>query len=67
MKDCCQREAEQHLRKHRDVANCDHCGMLLIAYGNERDFQNTCDELRRHRVDFETWTLGKLKVIAKTR
>ncbi|MGH9332825.1 MAG: hypothetical protein ACRD21_03640 [Vicinamibacteria bacterium] len=55
------------MRKHRDVATCDVCGSLLLAYENDRDFDNTLQELTRHGVVFETEALGKLKVVSKAR
>lgn len=69
MKDCCLREARKSLKRHRDVATCDRCGALLLAYGNARDFDATLEELGRHGVSSETAELGngKLKVIAKAR
>ena len=29
---------KRYIKKHRDVATCDACGDLLLAYGNDRDF-----------------------------
>lgn len=66
MKDCCLREAKLHLRKHRDVATCDECGSLVIAYGNDVDFKNTVRELERLGLDYETQKLGSLFIIAKS-
>lgn len=65
MKPCCRDEARRNLEAHRDVARCDGCGRLLLAYGNEKDFESTREELERHQVAFETEVLGKLKIIAK--
>ena len=67
MKDCCREESTKSLRRHRDVATCDDCGALLLAYGNDRDFQRTVEELDRHGVDYQTRTLGKLKIVAKAK
>lgn len=67
MKDCCLTEARKSLKRHRDVATCDSCGALLLAYGNDRDFDATLEELGRHGVSSETAEVGKLKVIAKAR
>ena len=67
MRSCCLEEARRTLRKHRDVATCDGCGRLLLAYDNDRDHQSTIDELTRHRVPFETGSTGELKVVAKDR
>jgi hypothetical protein len=67
MKSCCLDEAKKSLKKHRDVATCDECGRLLLAYGNLRDFEATVEELQRHGVELETEELGRLKVVAKPR
>ena len=67
MKDCCREEASLSLRRHRDVATCDDCGALLLAYGNDTDFQRTVEELDKHGVDYQTRTLGKLKIVAKAK
>ena len=65
LKACCRKEAEKSLRRHRDVATCDSCGALLLAYGNDIDYRRTMEELDNHDVDYETGAHGKLKVIAK--
>lgn len=65
MKACCRDECSRSLKRHRDVATCDECGALLLAYGNDTDFQRAVDELRKHGVELETETLGKLNVVAK--
>ena len=65
MKDCCRREIERHLKQHRDVARCDDCGSLLLAYGNEQDFQATCDELGHHDASYETLVTETLWVVVK--
>lgn len=67
MKDCCLAEARKSLKRHRDIATCDACGALLLAYGNARDFEATLAELARHEVRSETAEIGKLKVVAKAR
>lgn len=67
MKDCCREECTKSLRRHRDVATCDDCGALLLAYGDDTDFERTVEELDKHGVDYETETLGKLKVVAKAK
>jgi len=67
MKACCLEESERSLKRHRDVATCDGCGALLLAYGNDTDFDRTVDELQKHGVEYETETLGQLKVVAKTK
>jgi hypothetical protein len=67
LRDCCQREADQNLKRHRAVAVCDGCGQLLLAYGNETDFDRTVEELSELGVDFQTGSRGKLLVISKER
>jgi hypothetical protein len=67
MRACCLKEAERSLERHRDVATCDECGSLLIAYGNDRDYENTIEELSRRGVAFETASLRNLKIVAKPR
>ena len=67
MKDCCRAECTKSLRRHRDVATCDGCGALLLAYGNDTDFTRTVEELDKHGVDYETETLGKLQIVAKAK
>ena len=65
MNDCCLKEAKLHLDKHRDVATCDDCGALLLAYGNDRDFRSTVAELEECGLDYETDCVGKLHIVAK--
>lgn len=67
MRACCLEEAKKSLKKHRDVATCDECGRLLLAYGHARDFEEAVAELSLHNVSLETAELGKLKVVAKPR
>ena len=73
VKSCCLAEARKSLKRPRDVATCDECGSLLLAYGNERDFQNTIEELTRHGVAFESapgevsGVTGGLAIVAKVR
>lgn len=67
LKPCCLEEARKSLGGHRDVATCDRCGRLLLAYGNDRDWRSTLDELVHHRVPFETGVVGELQVVAKPR
>jgi len=65
MKSCCDQEARKSLKRHRDVATCDACGALLLAYQNESDYEYTLAELAKHGIDAETATYGTLSVIAK--
>jgi hypothetical protein len=47
------------------VARCDGCGALLLAYGNDRDFQSTIKELEGRGLQYETESLGRLQIVAK--
>jgi hypothetical protein len=73
MKSCCLAEARKSLKRARDVATCDECGSLLLAYGNARDFESTVEELTRHGVAFEaappeeSGVTGGLAIVAKIR
>ena len=65
--DCCQREADRSLRRHRHVATCDDCGKLLLAYGNDMDYERTVDELTDRGVAFQVGKQRKLRVVAYER
>jgi hypothetical protein len=67
MKDCCRREARLHLKKHRDVATCDGCGALVLAYGNETDFRNTVRELESRGLECQAEKLDALWILVKPR
>ena len=70
VKSCCLAEARKSLKRACDVATCDECGSLLLAYGNARDFESTIEELTRHGVEFESApgeVTGGLSIVAKTR
>jgi hypothetical protein len=70
LKSCCLAEARKSLKRPRDVATCDECGSLLLAYGNQRDFESTLEELTRHGVAFEAEPApasGGLAIVAKQR
>jgi hypothetical protein len=70
MRSCCLAEARKSLKRARDVATCDECGNLLLAYGNVKDFESAIDELTRHGVAFESApadVTGGLAIIAKVR
>jgi hypothetical protein len=64
---CCQASAKRYIKKHRDVAICDTCGMLLLGYGNERDYDETRKALAEQGTPFASVAQGALKVIAKPR
>lgn len=65
MKDCCLNEAKKHLRRHGQVARCDACGALVLAYGKETHYRNTVAELEKRGIAFESARLGELWLIAK--
>jgi hypothetical protein len=70
VKACCLAEARKSLKRPRDVATCDECGSLLLAYGSARDFESTIEELTRHGVAFESApseVTGGLAIVAKVR
>ena len=67
LKECCAREAERTVRKHRDVATCDGCGRLLLGYSDETTFQLTLDELDARDVGYDSGRHGDLWVVAKER
>jgi len=67
LKNCCAKEAERSARKHRDVAVCDGCNRLLLAYGDEATFQLTVDELDAKDVGYDTGRQGPLWIVAKER
>ena len=64
---CCRASAGRYLRRHRDVATCDTCGMLLLAYGNDRDFDEARKALIEQGAVFATDYQGPLRIIAKAR
>lgn len=67
LRDCCSTEAGKSLEKHRDVATCDGCGRLLLAYGDEATYQLTVDELDAKNIGFDAGRQGSLWVVAKKR
>lgn len=67
LQECCTREAADNLTGHRDVATCDGCGRLLLAYGDEETFRMTVEELESRGADFESGRQGELWVVAKAR
>lgn len=64
---CCRAAAQRYLRKHRDVATCDACGRLLLAYGNERDYDETCRALAEQGIGYAAEQRGTLRIVAKPR
>lgn len=67
LQDCCQREADASLKRHRAVAVCEDCGRLLLAYGDREDYDRTVEELEDHGTDFQVGETGELLVVAKER
>lgn len=67
LKQCCADEGKRNLRKHRDVATCDGCGQLLLAYGDETTFQLTVDELEAKKVNCQTGHRDALWIVSKER
>ena len=67
VKSCCLGSIRRYIRKPRDVATCDGCGWLLLAYGNERDFEETMKALTSQQMPFEFGNVKRLRVIAKPR
>jgi hypothetical protein len=64
---CCQTSARRYLKRHRDVATCDTCKTLLLAYGNDRDYEETRRALADQGVTFVTTLQGALRIVAKPR
>ena len=67
LNECCQREAQASLRRHQDVATCDACGSLLLAYTEEETFNLTVREMESEGATFATARLESLYVVAKER
>lgn len=64
---CCTDEARASLDKHGDIATCDACGRLLLAYEDEHSFQLTVEEMESKDATFDTDRVGSLYVISKAR
>ncbi len=67
LKECCAKEAGTSLSKHLDIATCDVCGRLLLAYGDEETYRLTVEELESREVGFDADDSGPLWIIAKER
>jgi hypothetical protein len=67
MKPCCLESAKRYLKKHGDVAACDACGNLLLAYGKEGHFEDAKRALSTQGTPFEADDRGPLRVISKPR
>lgn len=67
MKSCCLTEARRHLKKHGQVARCDECGSLLMAYRHERHYKSVLAELERRGIPYQLGRLDTLYVVARSR
>lgn len=67
LNECCQSEVEASLRRHHDVATCDTCGSLLLAYTDEATFDLTVKEMEEKGASFATTRFESLYVVAKER
>jgi hypothetical protein len=67
LKDCCLASAHRYLKRNRDVASCDHCKFLLMAYTESKDFEEALKNLRDWGGEFSTARLKQLRVVAKAR
>ncbi|HEY5649315.1 MAG TPA: hypothetical protein VIU33_07425 [Nitrospiria bacterium] len=67
MKSCCEKSIKRYIHRSRDVATCDACKNLLLAYANPRDFEQTLKTLEEQGVAFETAERGRLHVVSKVR
>ncbi len=67
LKHCCEQEAEKNLAKHRDIATCDECGRLLLAYADGATYNLTVEELESKGANFDTGEHNSLWVVAKRR
>jgi len=67
MKPCCLAAIRVYLKKPRQAATCDGCGCLLLAYGDERDFEEAKKALSNQGIPFEVEQRGPLRILAKAR
>lgn len=67
MKPCCIESAMRYLKKNRDVATCDRCGFLLMAYTQQRDVEEALKNLKAWGGEFSTTQLANFQVVAKAR
>lgn len=67
MKSCCLTSAKRYLKKNRDVATCDGCGFLLLAYTQQRDFEEAIKALKGWGGEYFSATEGRLHIVAKAR
>ena len=67
LNECCKKEAQTSLRQNHDIATCDACGNLLLAYTNKDTFDLTVKEMESQDATFATDQLESLYVVAKAR
>jgi hypothetical protein len=67
LSDCCQKEAQARLRRNHDIATCDACGSLLLAYTEKEAFDLTVQEMESQGATFATDRVESLYVVAKAR
>ena len=67
LSDCCETEARRSLKKHRDVAICDGCHRLILAWDNPEEQAKTRQELETLGVAFAEGQVGDLHVTSKDR
>ena len=65
--ECCRKEAQASLRRNHDIATCDGCGGLLIAYTDKETFDLTGQEMESQGATFATGRIESLHVVAKAR
>lgn len=64
---CCLAEARRSLQRARDVAICDACGRLLLAWDEAAEQVKARAELERHGLAFAEGRVGRLWVTSKAR
>ena len=67
LNECCQKEAQASLRRNHDIATCDTCGSLLLAYANKETFDLTVKEMESQGATFATGRLDSLYVVSRAR
>lgn len=67
MKTCCSDSSKRYLKKNRDVATCDRCGFLLMAYNLQLDYEEALKNLKAWGGEFSTAKVGDFQVVAKVR
>jgi hypothetical protein len=67
MKSCCIDSAERYLKRNCDVATCDRCGFLLMAYTRQLGYEEALKNLKAWGGEFSTAKVGDFQVVAKVR